>query len=171
MIYPKNEEEALKEFRDDKGLNIYNRYERDRAEYLKDKKESIISSLIFAGIILGISLVEIYLMIRSSFLSRIKEVGVLRAIGVKRMDIYRMFVGEIFAITTFASMPGVLFMTYALKTISSIEYMSRMFVINILTIGISIILIYVFNIVVGLLPLFKVLRKTPAQILARHDVE
>ena len=39
-------------------------------------------------------------MIRSSFLSRIKEIGIYRAIGVKRVDIYKMFYGEIFAITT-----------------------------------------------------------------------
>ena len=63
------------------------------------------NSIIFASIILAISVIEIYLMMRSSFLSRIKEVGILRAIGVKRSDIKRMFLGEIFAITTVSSMP------------------------------------------------------------------
>ena len=39
----------------------------------------------------GISLIEIFLMLRSSFLSRIKEIGVLRAIGVKKSDMrYKM---------------------------------------------------------------------------------
>ena len=46
-----------------------------------------------------------------------------------------------------------------------------MFVVNFETVGISILLIYVFNIVVGLLPLYRVLRRTPAEILARHDIE
>ena len=171
MVYPKDEETVTKKFKDEYGLNIYNKYEKDKAKYLKEKEESMTSAIIFAAVILGISLVEIYLMIRSSFLSRIKEVGVLRAIGVKRLDIYRMFIGEILAITTLAGVPGVAFMTYCLKTLSTIQLMSRMFVINVATIGISIIIIYIFNVIVGLMPLFKVLRKTPAQILARHDVE
>ena len=35
----------------------------------------------------------------------------------------------------------------------------------------AILIIYGFNIIVGLLPLFKILRKTPAEIFARHDIE
>ena len=62
-------------------------------------------------------------------------------------------------------------MSYILSTLANIPYVGDMFVINLKTISTSIILIYAFNIVVGLLPLFKVLRKTPAQILARHDIE
>ena len=110
-------------------------------------------------------------MMRSSFLSRIKEVGVLRAIGIKRKDIYRMFLGETIAITTIASMPGIVLMTYILKQISKISYVNRMFIVNFKTVTISILIVYLFNIVVGLLPLFKVVRKTPAKILAIHDVE
>ena len=171
MIYPKEKQEALNIFKNEYRLNIVDRFERDREDYLKDQKESIVSSLIFAGIILGISLIEIYLMIRSSFLSRIKEIGVLRAIGVKKTDIYRMFLGEILAITTCASLPGIALMAYILKSVSQIPYVDRMFVINIVTVGLSIILVYAFNIVVGLMPLNKVLRKRPARILARHDLE
>lgn len=171
MIYPKNKELAKTELESNYGLNVIDRYNYDKDKYIKDKQDSIRSSVIFAGIILIISLIEIYLMIRSSFLSRIKEVGVLRAIGIKRKDIYRMFIGEIISITTITSLPGIALMTYILYQISKISYVSRMFVVNINTIGLSIILVYLFNILVGLLPVFRVVRKTPAQILARHDVE
>mgnify|MGYP002524453098 FL=1 len=110
-------------------------------------------------------------MMRSSFLSRIKEVGILRAIGVKKSDIYKMFVGETIAITTSVSMLGIIFMSYILNCLIQIRQLSKMFIINFQVIGLSILLIYVFNIIVGLLPLFRVLRKTPAQILSRHDLE
>lgn len=171
MIYPKDEAKVMDKFANEYRLNIINKYEKDRQTYIKEQKESIISSIIFAGVILAISLVEIYLMVRSSFLSRIKEVGVLRAIGVKKADIYRMFLGEILAITTCASMPGIILMTYILSAITKVPYIGRMYIVNGLTIGISILIVYAFNIIVGLMPLFKVLRQTPAKILARHDVE
>ena len=171
MIYPKDEIKVMDKFRNEYNLNIVNKYESDKQNYIKEQKESMISSIIFAGVILVISLVEIYLMVRSSFLSRIKEVGVLRAIGVKKTDIYRMFLGEILAITTCAGMPGIILMTYILKAISQVPYISRMYVVNGLTIGLSILIVYLFNVIVGLMPLFKVVRKTPAKILARHDVE
>ena len=171
MIYPKEKQRVMNQFKDEYHLNIIDVFERNKNQYINMKKDEIKSSVIFAGVILAISLVEIYLMIRSSFLSRIKEIGVLRAIGVKKKDIYRMFLGEILSITTFASMPGIILMSYMLSQISKIPYVDRMFIVNGITIGIAILIVYSFNILVGLLPPFKVIRKTPAAILARHDVE
>ncbi len=171
IIYAKDEEEVTKNFDKDFNLYVENIYNKDKEQYLKEQKSSINSSIIFASIILIISLIEIYLIMRSSFLSRIKEVGILRAIGVKKRDIYKMFVGEIVAITCTASMLGVALMTYILRALSKVPYISKMFVIDVKVVGASIILIFTFNIVVGLLPLFRVLRKTPAQILSRHDLE
>ena len=109
-------------------------------------------------------------MIRSSFLSRIKEVGILRAIGVKKQDIYKMFTGEIITITTIGSVPGILFMAYALNEISFIDGISDKFLVDAKTILITIIFIYIFNLVVGLLPVYRTIRKTPAQILSRNDI-
>lgn len=171
MIYPKQKEIALEKLKNEYNLNIVDKYEKDKQDYIEEQKESRRGSIIFAAVILAISLIEIYLMTRSSFLSRIKEVGVLRAIGVKKSDIYRMFLGEILAITTCASMSGILLMTYILNTISKVPYVGKMYVVNGVTIGISVLLVYGFNIIVGLMPLYGVLRKRPAQILARHDVE
>ena len=54
-------------------------------------------------LVIAISLIEIFLMVRSSFLSRIKEIGILRAVGIKRLDIYKMFLGEVLIITTFVT--------------------------------------------------------------------
>lgn len=170
-IYSEYKPETLARFKQKYNLNIVDTYARDRQNYINTKKESMISSIIFAGIILAISLIEIYLMIRSSFLSRIKEIGVLRAIGVKKSDIYRMFLGEIFAITTIASIPGIILMTAILKSLIPIPYVGNMYVVNSLVVGFSIMIVYIFNSIVGLLPLFRVLRKKPAQILARHDIE
>lgn len=87
------------------------------------------------------------------------------------MDIYRMFVGEIIAITTSASLPGIVLMTYILSQVSKIPYVDRMFIINNKTVGISILIVYLFNIIIGLMPLHRVLKKTPAKILARYDIE
>ncbi len=171
MVYPKNKAEVLDKFRNEYNVNLQDKYETEKEEYLKDQNDLIKGGVIFASIILIISLIEIYLMERSSFLSRIREVGVLRAIGAKKFDIYKMFIGEILAITTLISMPGLILMTYILSSLSSVPYVSEMFVVNARTIGMSIGLIYAFNIIVGLLPLFRVLRKTPAQILARHDID
>lgn len=170
IIYADDKDKTINDFKElDK--RVVDVYESDKESYMKGNKESMTSSLIVAAIMLGISLVEIILMTRSSFLSRIKEVGIYRAIGVKKSDIYKMFMGEAFAITTLTSIPGVLFMGYCISVVSDISYVSRNYVMNYGVILLCIIVLYVFNIVISLVPVFNTIRKTPAQILARHDLE
>lgn len=169
-IYSNDKDSSLKELRQ-LGININDSYTKSRNEYINGKRESVNGVLLISGIILLISLVEIFLMIRSSFLSRIKEVGIYRAIGVKKLDIYKMFFGEIFAMTTLASIPGLIFMAYILNILASIKYLSQMFLITPLIVIISIIFVYLFNLIIGLLPVFNTIRKRPAEILARHDLD
>lgn len=169
-ILPNDKDNVITSLRE-KNLNVSDSYEQDRKKYVKDRNESLRGTLIFSGIMLVISLIEIFLMIRSSFLSRIKEIGILRAIGVKKSDIYKMFASEIFAITTIASIPGLVFMAYILKTLSSIKYLGSMFMINLNLIIISIVCIYAFNLVIGLIPVFTTMIKKPAQILSRTDLD
>ena len=109
-------------------------------------------------------------MMRASFLSRIKEVGTLRAIGVKKSDIYRMFTGEIIAITTMASLPGWLLMNYIISKLQNVSYLANMFVCTPQTVLISLVLIFAFNLLFGLMPVCHTLIKRPAAILARTDV-
>ena len=169
VVYSKDNNKTQELFLDRK-INLRPAYEMDKKKYQEENKDSLKSTLIVCSVILIISLLEIFLMIRSSFLSRVKEVGILRAIGVKKSDIYKMFAGEIIAITTVASVTGILFMTYILYNISNIEFIASMYMVNIVTILTSIILVYIFNLVVGLLPVFTTIRKTPAQILSRQDI-
>lgn len=170
MVYPKDREKALNDFQN-LNLNIKDSYESSKVDYKKTIHDNVKSTLIVSGIILLISLVEIFLMIRSSFLSRIKEIGIYRAIGVKKKDIYKMFFGEIFAITTLASIPGLVLMAYILYNISKIKYFSPLFLINIPIVLVSIIFVYLFNLFIGLLPVHRVVKKRPAEILSRHDLD
>ena len=146
-------------------------YEVDKDTYMKEIKDSVNASLIVASIMLGISLIEIILMVRSSFLSRIKEIGIYRAIGVKKSDIYKMFTSESIAITSLASVPGVLFMSYCLHVISGISFVANNYVINFYVVILCIVIIYLFNIIIGLIPVFNTMRKTPSMILSSHQVD
>ena len=169
-VYCDSKESCMDEFRS-LNLNVEDSYTQSKNEYIKENQENLKNSIFVASIILFISLIEMFLMMRSSFLSRVKEVGIYRAIGVKKSDIYKMFVGEIIAITTLASMPGIIIMAYILKTLSTIKYLNGLFLITPSIVIVSIILVYGFNLLVGLIPVFNTIRKTPAQILSRHDLD
>ena len=169
VIFAKDKDAALKKYSDLK-LNIRDSYNYSKSNYIKDRRIAAKSNVIFAIIIMSVSLIEIYLIVRSSFLSRIKEVGIFRAIGMKKIDIYKMFFGEIFTITSIFSMLGVVFMTYVISQLSKIQYISNNYYMNgFIFIGI-VLFIYVFNILIGLLPVIGIVSKTPAKILSRNDI-
>ena len=152
------------------GVKARDLYKYQRNKYRKSQLTMVRSFLLVGGIIIIISLIEVFLMMRASFLSRIKEVGILRAIGVKKSDIYRMFTGEIIAITTMASLPGWLLMNYVSSKLQNVSYLSNMFVCNLQTVLVSLALVFAFNLLFGLLPVIHTLIKRPAEILARTDV-
>lgn len=170
VIYSKDKDNTIKLGKEKYNLSIKDSYKRSRDKYVNSRRSSVKASLISSGIILAISLIEILLMMRSSFLSRIKEVGTYRAIGVKKKDIYIMFSGEIIAITTFASIPGILICAYVVKKLSEMPELADYFMINWFVVIFSILLVFIFNLVVGLIPVFNTIRKRPAEILSRTDI-
>lgn len=84
-----------------------------------------------------------------------------------------MFTGEILAITILASIPGILFIAYILKKLSTISFLIDRYCINYLSGGSAIITVFVFNILVGLclLPVYKTIKKRPSEILSRIDID
>ena len=169
-IYPNDKEEAINLFHQ-KKVYVRDSYEYAKKEYLSSQHDTIVNTLIISGVILGISLIEILLMIRSSFLSRIKEVGIYRAIGIKKGDIYKMFSGEILAITCTSCFTGIILMSYILSCLKKVPYIGSMYMVNPFTLLVSIIIVLIFNLLVGLLPVYNTIKKTPAAILARYDVD
>lgn len=168
-ICPVDKDAAIAQLQEE-NVNVRDTYEESKEQYKEMMWQSIFSTLVMAGVILLISFIEIYLIMRASFLSRVKEIGVYRAIGVKKSDIYRMFTGEITAIVTLASLPGFLFMSYILYKLSNMRYFSDMFLVTPAILGLCLALIYGFNLIFGLLPVFRTIRKRPAAILSRTDV-
>ena len=83
-----------------------------------------------------------------------------------------MFTGEIIAINTLGVIPCIMFACYVLDKVSRNEIFTiDSFVVNSTVILISIAIMYIFNLIIGLLPVYNTIRKTPASILARHDLD
>ncbi|MBQ6150700.1 MAG: ATP-binding cassette domain-containing protein [Mogibacterium sp.] len=161
----------VKQILDNEGLPAKINDTRDRKDYINSRKDQLTSSVVVAVIIMLISLIEMFLMLRSSFLSRIKEVGTLRAIGLKKKDIYRMFTGEILVITFITAVPGIVIMYFVLTQLVKVTYyIEGLYIITPAVAAITFGIILVFNLLAGLIPVFSTMRKTPAQILARTDI-
>ncbi len=152
----------------EQGYSVQINYDRDREKYVASESQNFRSTLTAAGILILISLIELFLMLRSSFLSRIKEVGTMRAIGLKKRDVYKMFIGEIAVITTITAVPGIAAAYYVLSHTTAL-FGAKFFIAPWVAV-MSFLVILGFNLIVGLIPVIQTMRKTPAAILARVDI-
>lgn len=171
-LYVKSDKksEVMNTFLNDYKVYANDTYQTEKDKYLATRKESMTATLIASFIIFAISLIEIFLMIRASFLSRVREVGIYRAIGVKKKDIYIMFSGEIIAITTLSCLPGIILCSYILNILTNISLFSRELAMNSYIVIVSVIFVYLFNLIIGLIPVYNTIKKRPAEILARTDI-
>ncbi|MFH0993447.1 MAG: FtsX-like permease family protein, partial [bacterium] len=153
------------------GYEASDAYGVARAAYIAGRNASIAGRVSTILVTLGGVVVYIFFMTRSSMLGRIKEVGIYRSIGATKNDIYKIFLSEIIAFTTIGSLSGYLFMAYVLNEIQKLfGDIAPMFYLPITMFVLGIAVIYAINIIFGMIPIFTLLRKTPAEINAKYDI-
>jgi len=162
------------------GYNSYGVYEpyksvyteSDRFEYhfrsiAKVSKRFIV---IWIGMIVLLSLCMFFLM-KSIIMSREKEIGIYRAIGVTKKNVWFRYMTESISLVTFTVMIGYLAASIAVLYslhVSSTAY-QYLFYPWWVALGVLVVL-YIIGIIVGMLTLFGVLRRTPSEILAKYDI-
>jgi ABC-type antimicrobial peptide transport system permease subunit len=145
-------------------------YAKQLDDYSKQRLGGSVATLVFTVVVLGASAISYFFILRSSLLSRIYEVSVYRALGVSKGDIVKMFLTEILLITTITSAVGYLFTTYFLYRFQLLveDFTDIIYISSISIVG-GLVIIYVVNIIAGLIPVSNLLRKTPAEILSKYD--
>lgn len=152
-------------------VTIKNLYQEayDRA---KENNKDMLPTLIpIITLFLSFTFLGFYFVIRSSMITRIQEIGIYRALGVKRIEILSMFFFEILILTTVSTLIGYVFGFILVRGLmSSLLGALNLFATNTFSLILGLILVYAFNLFAGLLPVIGLLRKTPAQILTQYDI-
>ena len=127
--------------------------------------------LVFTLIALAASALSFYFIIRSSMIARIYDIGVYRSLGISKWDIQKLFMIESILLTTFTSILGFAFMSYALNEVQNAAItLVNVIQITPLTMASGILFIYLVNVIAGLFPTAVLLHKTPAMINAQYDI-
>ncbi len=170
-IYSQNPDSLTTMLNDIYGLSAEDVYQYAFDQRLSQQRMVLISTLSTSLLLIGFSMVGFYFVIRSSLISRIYEISVYRALGVKKNEILRAFIVEIFTISTISTLLGYVLATIVLdKLQDGLLGRFNFFYVNPITVGFGIIVLYVINMLAGIAPVFFLLKKTPAQILSQYDI-
>lgn len=118
-----------------------------------------------------VSSLSIFFIMRSSLISRVYEVSIYRSLGASKAEIRKMFFVEIALVTTLSTILGYIIMSVLLiqAEAGSGGYVN-MFRFTIISFILGLVGLYIVNFVFGLLPINILLRKTPSDIIKKHDL-
>ncbi|MBN3490394.1 ABC transporter ATP-binding protein/permease [Acholeplasma equirhinis] len=129
------------------------------------------TNIITAGFLVAGSLLIFYFVMRSSMLSRIYEIAVYRALGVKRREVVGSFTVEIVMITTISSFLGFVLMMIIMSQFNNTPLSAiATFEVDFMVFILGALFIYLSNLIIGIMPMLMLLRKTPAQIISSYDM-
>ncbi|MBR5712124.1 MAG: ABC transporter ATP-binding protein/permease [Lachnospiraceae bacterium] len=142
----------------------------DRFEILfRPAKDSTVTLAIIWLCVLGFLCVCMYFIMKSTFMSRYREIGIYRAIGASKKNILFRFVIETGVVVTLSVMIGYLFASILVRYLANASSLLPLYY-PIWMAFILVALLYVICIVAGMIPLIALLRKTPSEILAKYDI-
>ncbi len=137
---------------------------------LANDKVEIIMAIVGIAVIVGLLSLSVFFLMRSAMMTRVKEIGIYRAIGVSRKNlVFRFFVESLFLMTMTVFI-GYLFSSLFIGWLGSVTLISDLLYFPFwLAIGVLVIIASA-TVFAGILPVMLLLRKTPAAILAKYDI-
>ena len=126
--------------------------------------------LLFAAITIIAPLIFLFFLMRSNLISRVKEVGVYRALGLSRLSILKMHASEALAISATGTLAGWILGVIIIIKVRTVIYADMIFSGNPLVLAACLIVSVLINLFVGCIPILLMLRKTPQQILSKYDI-
>ena len=144
-------------------------YFYDRA--LSDGLRGIISSIISLAVMIAILSVCVYFIMRSALMSRIKEIGIYRAIGAKKGNIVFRFFIESLVLSTFTVLIGYIIGTFLIVYMENVSsVIGALFYYPFWMAAIVLLVLYAVCMICAVIPISLLLRKTPSEILSKYDI-
>jgi len=139
-------------------------------EMLLDYRDGIVATAVTLAVLLVLMCLCIFGIMRSSFMSRVKEVGILRSIGVTKRNLLFRFAVETALLMVLTVLLGYLLSAWFIVSLSDAPLFSSVFYFPAWLSIAMLAVIAAAGLFFGVLPAMLLLRKTPSEILAKYDV-
>ena len=139
-------------------------------DLFREMRSTVLAGITGLAVILGLMCLCVFFIMRSSFMSRVREVGILRAIGVTKRNLAFRFAVETVLLVLLTVVIGFLLSAWFIGSLSDAVLFSELFyfpgwmALSLLAVILAV------SILFGVLPALLLLRKTPSEILSKYDI-
>ena len=107
---------------------------------------------------------------KSFAVNNIYEIGVYRALGIRKLSVVAIYAVEMFIISLKTTLVGGILVYIVTNIISNIPITAINFAVNFPTFAIVTFGLMLINIIVSIIPISRYMRLTPSQILTKYDL-
>jgi hypothetical protein len=133
-------------------------------------RSGVVLAVVSVLVVLVLICLCVFFIMRSSFMSRVREVGILRAIGVTGKNLIFRFTVETGLLLSLTTVLGYLISTVFISSLSDAALFSSVFYFPIWMAAGLLAVIAAMGMIFGILPAMLLLRKTPSEILSKYDI-
>ena len=133
-------------------------------------RTTVIVAIVTVLAVIALMCLCVFFIMRSSFMSRVREVGILRAIGVTKRNLTFRFAVETALLLLLTVVPGYLLSAWFIGSLGNAPFISEVFFFPLWINAALFVLLLGVSMVFGVLPALSLLRKTPSEILSKYDI-
>ena len=133
-------------------------------------RTTVIVTVVTELAVIALMCLCVFFIMRSSFMSRVREVGILRAIGVTKKNLTFRFAVETALLLLLTVVPGYALSSWFIGSMSDAAFISEMFFFPLWIALPLFAVILTVSMFFGVLPALTLLRKTPSEILSKYDI-
>lgn len=158
---------AAKKYMNSFKLEQSSPYDDELKAYKKEHSINVDAKKLITLVIVAISLLMVYFMIKSNAMSRIGELTVYRLLGISKSSILKAYILEMALMTCYTSVPAVLVTSVVIKFVSSVPSLGIAMIFPWWSVLILLIGIFLVHIIISILPIYGILSKPPATLAVK----
>lgn len=144
-------------------------YNEEMAAFKAERAVKLNAQTISTGALFIISIFMLYFTMKSNAIKRVQELTVYRLMGITKRSILKAFALEIGLITSYTMLPVILIASGILKFLASMPSMEFYLTYPWYSVGLLLVFVYAVNTIVGLMPVYHIIKLPPAQLAAKAD--
>ena len=158
---------AAKKYMNSFKLEQSSPYDDELKAYKKEHSITVDAKKLITLVIVAISLLMVYFMIKSNAMSRIGELTVYRLLGISKSSILKAYILEMALMTCYTSVPAVLVTSVVIKFVSSVPSLGIAMIFPWWSVLILLIGIFLVHTIISILPIYGILSKPPATLAVK----
>ena len=152
------------------SFTLTSKYNKILQPHLDEANKVVNSRIVITATILLVACIIVYFTMKSFAVKNIYDIGVLRALGIKKGSIVFVYAFEVLIISLYTTFAGGTLFYIINNVLASIPILDGFVKMHFLTYFSVTFGLMALNIIIGIIPIILCLRLTPSKILSKYDV-